>query len=585
MVTVNQAKAVWCCSQCGAIYHKDYPRCPNDGAEIVMTTGDPLVGKRIDNYVIDDLIGEGGMGRVYRAHHANLPGKHYAIKVLLGDVAATASMRKRFVQEAQIASKLDHPNLVGVVDFGATPSGLPYIAMDFVDGEVLTDILDRGPMPWPRVVEIGRAIAEGLAYVHEAGLVHRDLKPDNVLVVKSSKGGEVPRLTDFGLVMSQEPQGEGRLTSTGMAMGTPAYAAPEQMAGKPLDHRADLFSLGMTIYEMLTGGKLPWEGTAMEIATAKAHRDAMPIRARAPDIRIPHELDALLVSLLSRRVDERPETARAVIRVLAQIADPSHVTDATGIIKRPRSWLMPAAIVALAAAAAGSLAVRRLLRTPDPVAQVSPSPVAVALAPAPPVVAPVPAPPVVAPVAATPVVAPDAISAADPTAEPQLDPPAQPKQRPRTKHKAPPRRVVAVPAPPVEAVTVIPPKDPPKDPVLVAAPPPVPPVPAPPIPPPKPVELRASLVGVDVHGSLPEADVERAVRRTMSSIERCMPKQPEHITARLTIGESRRAQGVGASGGSASGCVAAALAAVRTESAPDVGDVTVVVHVSFAAKL
>jgi serine/threonine protein kinase len=574
VATVNQANAVWCCSKCGAVYHKDFPRCPNDGAEIVLTTGDPLIGKRIDNYVIDALVGEGGMGRVYRAHHANLPDKRYAIKVLLGDVAATASMRKRFVKEAEIASTLDHPNLVGVVDFGATPGGLPYIAMDFVDGEVLTAILDRAPMEWRRVVGLARSICEGLAYAHDAGLVHRDLKPDNVIVVNGPKG-DIPRLTDFGLVLSQERTGEERLTSTGMAMGTPAYAAPEQMSGKLIDLRADLFALGMTIYEMLTGGKLPWEGTALEIATAKAYRDALPLAERAPEVKIPQQLEILMMRLLRRRRDERPDNARAVISILDQILNGSgEVTDQTPIIVKSRSvWWVPAIALALGAGALGWWAVGRSRANHEPIAQASPPPAKLEPAPTP------PAPPPPPPKREEPVLVADAITAADPTADPAEQP--APAPRSRTKRKPTPRHVtVAKVDPPSKDPPPKdpPPKDPPpKDPLPVAEPP-KDPLPA------KPVELRASLVGVNVHGSLSEADVERAIRRTMPAIERCTPKQPERITAQLKIGEARRAENVEASGGSSSACVAAALGAVRTQSAPDVGDVTVIVQVAFVAK-
>ena len=579
---MTQAKGVWCCSQCCAIYRKDYPRCPMDGAEIVMTTGDPLVGTRIDNYVIDELVGEGGMGRVYRSHHANLPGKRYAIKILLGDVAAMTSMRKRFVNEAEIASRLDHPNLVEVVDFGVTPSGLPYIAMNFVEGELLTEILDRAPIDWKRAVRLARALGEGLAYIHDAGFVHRDLKPDNVIIVNTPKG-EVPRLTDFGLVMTQAPDPENRLTTTGMAMGTPAYAAPEQLAGKPLDHRADLFSLGMTLYEMLTGGKLPWEGAAMEIAMAKAHRDAASVASRAPEIKIPGELEVLLMHLLARRPTARPDSARHVIALFDQLLDTPSTEPTPILVERRTRWWIPAAMLVVGVAAFGGLWVQSRARR-EPTAVIAPPPRKLAAA----IAAPIsPAPHEVEVDAITQVAGrEDRVASAD---SPEPEQPARPTSRPRAKQRQPSHHVAVAktdpsvarppnPDPPV----VIPPKDPPPPPVEVVPPKDPPPKELP--PPPAPVELRASLVGVTVTGSLPEADVERAVRRTMSSIERCMPKQAEHIVAHLKIGESRRAQAVEASGGTASACVAAALGAMRTESAPDVGDVTVIVQVGFVAK-
>jgi hypothetical protein len=171
------ASAVWCCSTCGAVYHKDYPRCPNDGGEVIVSPIDPMLGKTIGRYVIDRFIGEGGMGRVYEAHHATLANKRYAVKVLLGDAGATPSMRKRFAREAESASRLVHPNVVGVIDYGATEGGLPYIVMDFVDGQSLAELIDSGPMPPARVIRLVRAVCDGLAFAHAAGVVHRDLKP------------------------------------------------------------------------------------------------------------------------------------------------------------------------------------------------------------------------------------------------------------------------------------------------------------------------------------------------------------------------------------------------------------------------
>jgi serine/threonine protein kinase len=306
------------CAVCGAFYRKDFTRCPSDGGAIIATEIDPLLGQPLGHYVIDELLGEGGMGRVYRAHHAHLPDKRYAIKVLVGDVAATASMRKRFAKEAKIASKLDHPNLVAVLDYGASPTGLHYIVMELVDGIVLGDLIGTSPMVPVRVAAIAGAICDGLAYLHDAGLVHRDLKPDNVMVV-ATPTGEVPRLTDFGLAYTIEP-GDERLTSTGVAMGTPAYAAPEQIAGKVVDLRADLYALGMSMFEMLAGGKLPWDGGAMEIATAKSHQEAPALGERVAGLVVPRDLERVVADLLRRRPSERPASARDVGAMLVKIA-------------------------------------------------------------------------------------------------------------------------------------------------------------------------------------------------------------------------------------------------------------------------
>src|SRR3954471_15900416 len=170
-MATEQPRAVWCCSTCGAIYHKDYPRCPADGAEVVIAERDPLLGTQIGHYTIAKLIGEGGMGRVYLAHHANLPNKRYAFKVLLGDHSASTAMRARFTREAERASQLDHPNVVKVVDFGQTRHGLLYIVMDYVEGPSLVSLIGDTPMPPARVIALTRAICKGLIHAHATGIV------------------------------------------------------------------------------------------------------------------------------------------------------------------------------------------------------------------------------------------------------------------------------------------------------------------------------------------------------------------------------------------------------------------------------
>src|ERR1043166_1087008 len=291
----TEQRTVLCCSTCGAVYRRDYPRCPADGAEVVQADRDPLLGTAIGHYTIEGLLGEGGMGRVYLAHHAHLPNKRYAVKVLLGDHSARGAVRARFPREAGRASQLDPPNGVKVVDFGQTRHGLLYIVMDYVEGPALVTLIDELPMAPARVVALTRAICQGLVYAHAAGIVHRDLKPENILV-SSGPDGPVPRIVDFGLAVSID-QSDARLTESGMTMGTPAFAAPEQLAGKPIDHRADLYALGMTMFEMLTGGVQPFEGQLMEVVSARTARDAPRLSQRAPNLGLPRPLDDLVARL------------------------------------------------------------------------------------------------------------------------------------------------------------------------------------------------------------------------------------------------------------------------------------------------
>ncbi|HEX3474700.1 MAG TPA: serine/threonine-protein kinase, partial [Kofleriaceae bacterium] len=349
-MATEQPRAVWCCSTCGAIYHKDYPRCPADGAEVVIAERDPLLGTQIGHYTIDSLIGEGGMGRVYLAHHAHLPNKRYAVKVLLGDHAASAQMRARFTREAERASQLDHPNVVKVVDFGQTRHGLLYIVMDHVDGPALVSLIGDVPMAPARVIPLVRAICKGLAHAHAAGIVHRDLKPENILV-STGPDGPVPRIVDFGLALSID-QSDARLTESGMTMGTPAFAAPEQLAGKAIDHRADLYALGMTMFEMLTGGMAPFDGHILEVMSARAARDIPRITERAPQLAIPPELEDVVARLTRRRPLDRYAGAHEVIEALDQVRlgpQARKRTQPAGGTRSRRRWLA----AGLAAAVAG----------------------------------------------------------------------------------------------------------------------------------------------------------------------------------------------------------------------------------------
>ncbi|HVV83597.1 MAG TPA: serine/threonine-protein kinase, partial [Kofleriaceae bacterium] len=307
------AVRVRCCSRCRAIYRSDFARCPTDGAAIDEREGDPLIGTTLgEHYVIEACVGEGAMGRVYRARHARLQRRTFAVKVLLGDLASTLAMRLRFAQEAEAASGLDHPNVVRVTDFGRSDGGLLYLVMDFVEGTLLSARIAHGPIPAAEVVTLARAMADGLAHAHDRGLVHRDFKPDNVIL--SEEG--VPRIVDFGLAITVQPTVESaRLTGLGATVGTPAYAAPEQVAMGIADHRADLFALGVTMYEMLAG-ELPFSGNLAEVMYQNATLDPPPIATRAPGVVVPAWLEAIVRRLMQRRPEDRFASAAEVIAAL-----------------------------------------------------------------------------------------------------------------------------------------------------------------------------------------------------------------------------------------------------------------------------
>jgi serine/threonine-protein kinase len=277
---------------------------------LVVGETDPLIGTTVGAYVIDGKLGEGGMGRVYRAHRADDPTKCVALKILLGDLAASSIMRERFQREAEAARQLSHKHIVGVLDFGHTKAGLPFLVMDLVEGTNLAVVLSKGPMAGDRVIRIARQLCEGLDHAHSRGVIHRDFKPDNILLVNEGPDEQV-KIADFGLALSSNI--ETRLTMTGVAC-TPAYAAPEQLRGGAIDSRVDLYALGTTMYEMLTGGMLPFESDLQGTIRLKLANDAPSLLMIVPDVQ--PALATLVGRLLAHDPDRRPRSAKSLMIAL-----------------------------------------------------------------------------------------------------------------------------------------------------------------------------------------------------------------------------------------------------------------------------
>jgi serine/threonine protein kinase len=338
--------SVRCCGICGAAYRTEFQRCPNDGGELALYATDPLIGQILgDHYEIEALIGEGAMGRVYRAHHTLLPNKRFAVKVLLGDLAVEPEMRMRFAREADATSLLEHPAIVSVHDFGRTRTGLMFLVLELVDGETLGHVVRRGPMSAARVIRLARQLCQGLAHAHGKGVIHRDLKPDNIMVSAIGTAGEQARISDFGLAVTRDD--DARLTKSGVVC-TPAYAAPEQLLGKPVDHRADLYALGSTLFEMLSGGIPVFGGDAQEVTSRKLAGEARCLALVAP------HAPANLVRLIDRLLDPDPaKRPPSALDVLARLdtagTDPTLQTQVPP--PRRRRWGV-AACAALAALAA-----------------------------------------------------------------------------------------------------------------------------------------------------------------------------------------------------------------------------------------
>jgi eukaryotic-like serine/threonine-protein kinase len=244
------------CPQCHAEYGPEIEVCPQDGARLDASApaGDPLIGRLLaDRYKVLRTIGEGGMGRVYLAEHVRM-GRLSAVKVMSPALAPTTDAIQRFNREAANASRINQPNVAAIYDFGETEDGTLYLAMEYVEGETLSGVLRReGPFSPTRAAEITGQIADGLAAAHNLGIVHRDLKPDNILVTKSHDGREWVKIVDFGIAKATKGDSDQNVTSLGMAVGTPEYMSPEQIAGEELDGRTDLYSLGLVLFNMLTG--------------------------------------------------------------------------------------------------------------------------------------------------------------------------------------------------------------------------------------------------------------------------------------------------------------------------------------------
>lgn len=266
----------------------------------------------LDRYRVDGLLGEGGMGQVYRGVHEMLD-MPVAIKVLHDDT--DQGLATRFLREAKTMARVRHPNVVQIFDCATLDGCVPCIVMELLDGEALDALLRRErAMDWLQVLDVATDVCAGLEAIHDAGILHRDLKPANIMVSPDG-GGLTAKIVDFGIAKATGPE-QPRLTATGVAIGTPAYMAPEQIVGGEVTAAADLYALGATLYEMLTG-ELPFEGAGMAALLRKVQEPAPPVRPPAGRPPIPRQLQGLIASMLEMEAARRPSSvleARAVLR-------------------------------------------------------------------------------------------------------------------------------------------------------------------------------------------------------------------------------------------------------------------------------
>jgi len=268
------------------------------------------------------------MGRVYLAEHVKM-GRKSAVKVMNPGMVQNVDAISRFNREAQNASRINHPNVAGIYDFGETAEGLVYLAMEFVEGQPLTEIIrQHGALPPMRASEIARQTAEGLSVAHDMGIVHRDLKPDNIMIAKGRQGADLVKVVDFGIAKAAASE-EQKVTKTGMVVGTPEYMSPEQLSGDPLDARSDIYALALVTFNMLTG-KLPFPGETMqETMIMRLTDEPKSLAAMKPDVAWPGDLQAVMDKALARPADQRYRNASEYAHDLVQAIDRMPATSIT----------------------------------------------------------------------------------------------------------------------------------------------------------------------------------------------------------------------------------------------------------------
>jgi serine/threonine protein kinase len=309
------------CSSCGDNIAGTLDHCPRDGTALFSDEVMARVGMQLKDHEIQGVIGEGGMGVVYRAQHMLIE-KPVAIKVLHPSFARQKEMVEQFLVEAKAASRVRHPNIIDVTDFGTTPDGSVFLVMEYLDGESLEDRLHRvGRLPVFEAINIVKQVTRGLEAAHALGIVHRDLKPANVFLCRREGRRRIVRRTDgaAGAQFRIEPEesydfvklldfgvakfvnvGPGTVTRAGMLVGSPHYLSPEQAQEKPATERSDIYSLGITLYEMVTGA-VPFDGTSvLEILTGHVATEPVPPSQRAPDAGIDARLDAVILRCLEK---------------------------------------------------------------------------------------------------------------------------------------------------------------------------------------------------------------------------------------------------------------------------------------------
>jgi tRNA A-37 threonylcarbamoyl transferase component Bud32 len=347
------------CPVCGGEYGGGLRFCPRDASILQpKRPGDDNIGKVIGGrYHVLAKIGEGGMGQVYLAEHV-LMGRRCALKMIKPGLTRCVDSVSRFSREANNASRINHPNVVVTYDFGEAAGGVLYLAMEYVDGESLASLVAReSPLPVARAVEIARQVADALTAAHHIGVVHRDLKPDNILLARNMGGGDQVKVVDFGIAKGLSGGGQD-ITRTGCAVGTPRYMSPEQLMGERVDGRSDLYSVGCVLYEVLTGRE-PFGGGEGAASLARRLVEPTP-HPRSHRAAVSRELNDVVVRALACSPADRYQSAAELRDALAAVPD---ATDTRSQPRRPPRRRPPAVALAATGADDAAAVVARRKRT------------------------------------------------------------------------------------------------------------------------------------------------------------------------------------------------------------------------------
>ncbi|HEU4405898.1 MAG TPA: protein kinase [Polyangiaceae bacterium] len=318
------------CPACSSPCEEGHRFCPSCGfpiAQVGQRGPDPLIGRTLPGgYVLLELIGVGGMGRVYRAEQQAL-GRTVAVKVIHAHLLDDESASARFITEARAASRLNHPNSVGVIDFGKSDDGQLYLVMEFLRGRDLGVVAQtEGPLPFRRIVDVLRQTLAALGEAHELGIIHRDVKPENIILERVRGGGDFVKVVDFGLAKLLVGARREALTLPGIVCGTPDYMAPEQGRGENIDPRADLYALGVVLFALLTG-RLPFEAES-PTQLVLMHMSTPPPDPRrvAPGRNVPASLAEACLRALAKSPEGRYQSADEFSSALAEALEAVELT-------------------------------------------------------------------------------------------------------------------------------------------------------------------------------------------------------------------------------------------------------------------